>query len=325
MAGAVIAPTRYRAALVTASWWIIVLSWNGREDTLACLASLRSLASDDVGIVCVDNGSQDGSVAAVRATHPDVTVVENGRNLGFSGGNNAGIAHALAHGGQWVVLVNNDATLAPDAIEQLRAAAARHPDAGALAGKLFFVTLGDEPERIWFAGQRVRLELGYAGRPQGYGKPDAPAYRVEQQVDRAAGAFMAVSRPAIEAAGVLDDDLFAYVEDVDWSVRIRRAGFGVWLVPAAVAHHRVSASTGGERGSTHALYYGVRNSIVVCERHRPLPQPLRWLRRQAIRSIFMAQALLLSEGRAKFVRAVRGGYRDARAGRLGERSTSSSR
>ncbi|HEU4701400.1 MAG TPA: glycosyltransferase family 2 protein [Conexibacter sp.] len=309
---------------MTASWWIIVLSWNGRDDTLTCLDSLTRLASDDVAVACVDNGSDDGTVAAVRAAHPHVTVIQNRRNLGFSGGNNAGIAYALAHGAEWVVLVNNDATLAPDAIERLRASAARHPDAGALAGKLFFAPVGDgEPERIWFAGQDVRLWLGYAGRPAGYGKPDAPRHGVERQVDRAAGAFMAVSRPAIEAVGMLDDALFAYVEDVDWSVRIRGAGYGVWLVPDAVARHRVSASTGGERGSTHALYYGVRNSIVVCERHRPLPPPLRWLRRQAIRAIFMAQALLLSEGRSAFVRAVRDGYRDARVGRLGERSASS--
>lgn len=308
---------------MTASWWIIVLSWNGREDTLACLDCLRKLASDDVAFVCVDNGSQDGSADAVRAAHPEVAVIENGRNLGFSGGNNAGIAHALSHGAEWVVLVNNDATLAPDAIERMRAAATRHPDAGALAGKLFFARDDEEqPERIWFAGQRVRLWLGYAGRPAGYGRPDAPALRVEREVDRAAGAFMAVSRGAIEAVGMLDDELFAYVEDVDWSVRISRAGFGVWLVPDAVARHRVSASTGGERGSTHALYYGVRNSVVVCERHRPLPPPLRWLRRQAIRAVFMAQALLLSEGRAAFARAVRDGYADARASRLGERSAS---
>lgn len=300
-----------------------MLSWNGREDTLACLDSLTRLTSDDIAVVCVDNGSHDGTVAAVRAAHPEVTVIENGRNLGFSGGNNAGIAHALAHGAEWVVLVNNDATLAPDAIDRLRAAAVRHPDAGALAGKLFYAAAEGEPERIWFAGQGVRLWLGYAGRPAGYGKPDEPAYRVERQVDRAAGAFMAVSRAAIEVAGMLDDELFAYVEDVDWSVRIRRAGFGLWLVPDAVARHRVSASTGGERGSTHALYYGMRNSIIVCERHRPLPSLIRWLRRQAILAVFMAQALLLSEGRSAFVRAVRDGYRDARAGRLGERAASS--
>jgi GT2 family glycosyltransferase len=301
---------------VTASWWLIVLSWNGREDTLACLRSLRELDDADTAIVCVDNGSSDGSPEAIRERFPDVDLVENGANLGFSGGNNAGIRHALERGAEWVVLVNNDAVLAPDAIAALRAAAREHPGAGILSGKLFFAEPSD---RIWFAGQRFWPLVGYSGRPRGYGKADAPKYREPGETDRAAGAFMAVSRRAIEAVGLLDDGLFAYVEDVDWSLRVRRAGFGVRFVPDAIAWHHVSASTGGERASTHALYYGVRNTIAVAERHRPLPRPLKALRRRLIWAVFLAQALLLSEGRRPFVRAVRDGFRDARAGRLGAR------
>jgi GT2 family glycosyltransferase len=118
---------------------------------------------------------------------------------------------------------------------------------------------------------------------------------------------------------MLDDELFAYVEDVDWSLRAREAGFEVLFCPDAVASHHVSASTGGERASTHALYYGVRNTVVVCERHRPLPVVPSGLRRALIWSVFMGQAVLLSEGRRQFVRAVRDGYRDAVARRLGER------
>jgi GT2 family glycosyltransferase len=304
-----------------ASWWLIVLSWNGREDTLACLRSLQAALDDDTAVVVVDNASDDGSAAAVREQFPDVDVVENERNLGFSGGNNVGIRHALEHGARWVVLVNNDAVLAPDAIVALRATARARPKAGILAGKLFF----DEPrERIWFAGQRFWPAIGYSGRPRGYGRPDAPRYRRPGRTDRAAGAFMAVSREAIEAVGVLDDALFAYVEDVDWSLRARAAGFDVLFVPAAVARHRVSASTGGERASTHALYYGVRNTIAVCERHLPLPQPLHQLRRWLILGVFVFQAVALSEGRRSFLAAVRDGYRDARAGRFGERPASSS-
>ncbi|MCW2953660.1 MAG: glycosyl transferase family 2 [Conexibacter sp.] len=293
-----------------------MLSWNGREDTLACLESLARLRDDaDVAVLVVDNGSRDGTAAAVRAAHPGVTVIENGANLGFAGGNNAGIVHALAHGAEWVVLVNNDATLAPDAIATMRDAASRHPDAGVLAGKLFFA---DPPDRIWFAGQRVSLLTGYSGVPDGHGRPDAPEFRVERQVDRAVGAFMAVSRQAIEAAGPLDDDLFAYVEDVDWSLRIRRAGFSVWFVPEAIAHHRVSASSGGEGGSTTALYYGVRNTIVVCERHRPLRSRLAALRRVSIVATFTLHALRSPHRRA-LLAAVREGWRDAREGRLGKR------
>jgi GT2 family glycosyltransferase len=304
-----------------AAWWLIVLSWNGREDTLACLASLAALRDGDTDVVCVDNGSTDGSVDAVRAAHPEVHVVENGRNLGFAGGNNAGLRHAFDHGAQWAVLVNNDAVLAPDAIDRLRRAAAEHPAAGMLAGKVFF---DEPPDRIWFAGQRFLPAFGYSGRPRGYGRRDEPRYRLAYRTDRAAGAFMAVSRRVVDAVGLLDEDLFAYVEDVDWSSRARAAGFEIWFVPDALAWHRVSASTGGERASTHALYYGVRNTIAVSERHLPLPRPLRALRRWLVLAVFLFQALALSERRRPFVAAVRDGYRDALAGRFGERPASSS-
>jgi GT2 family glycosyltransferase len=304
-----------------AAWWFIVLSWNGREDTLACLASLATLRDGDTEVVCVDNGSTDGSVQAVRAAHPQVHVVENGRNLGFAGGNNAGLRYAFEHGAQWAVLVNNDATLAPDAVDRLRRAAAEHPAAGMLAGKVFF---DEPPDRIWFAGQRFFPTFGYSGRPRGYGRRDGPRYRRAYRTDRAAGAFMAVSRRVVDAVGLLDEDLFAYVEDVDWSCRARAAGFEIWFVPDALAWHRVSASTGGERASTHALYYGVRNTIAVSERHLPLPRPLRDLRRWLILAVFLFQAFALSERRRPFAAAVRDGYRDAVAGRFGERPASSS-
>jgi GT2 family glycosyltransferase len=304
-----------------AAWWLIVLSWNGREDTLACLASLAALRDGDTEVVCVDNGSTDGSVEAVRAAHPEVHVVENGRNLGFAGGNNAGLRYAFEHGAQWAVLVNNDAVLAPDAMDRLRGAAAAHPAAGMLAGKVFF---DEPPDRIWFAGQRFWPAFGYSGRPRGYGRPDAPRYRRAYQTDRAAGAFMAASRRVVDAVGLLDEDLFAYVEDVDWCRRARGAGFEIWFVPDALAWHRVSASTGGERASTHALYYGVRNTIAVSERHLPLPRPLRDLRRWLILAVFLFQAVALSERRRPFVAAVRDGYRDALAGRFGERPAASS-
>jgi GT2 family glycosyltransferase len=135
--------------------------------------------------------------------------------------------------------------------------------------------------------------------------------------DRAAGALMAVSRRAVAQVGLLDEDLFAYVEDVDWSLRIREAGFDVLFTPTARAWHRVAGSTGG-KASTHNLYYGTRNTIVVCERHRPLPKPFATLRRAVVRATFAANALG-HPNRPAALRAVRDGYRDARAGRLGER------
>jgi GT2 family glycosyltransferase len=293
-------------------WAFVVLNWNGREDTLRCLASLAAVEGEH-DVYVADNGSTDGSVAAIRAAHPEVVLIENGANLGYSGGNNPAIARAVADGADWVVLFNNDAEAEPGLLRALQTAAAAHPDAGVLAGKLLF-----EDGRVQWAGQHVGLRSGYSGRPRGYGEPDGPQWSVDGPVDRAVGALMAVSRAAIEAVGTFDDDLFAYVEDVDWSLRIRAAGFSCRFVAGARAVHALSAATGGDFGSTATLYYGARNTIVVCERHLPRGLARTWLRRLTIAATFALRAALVQRSPAAFA-AVGAGVRDGIARRLGPR------
>jgi GT2 family glycosyltransferase len=276
---------------------------------------LAAIERDDVTLICVDNGSTDGSPGAVAERFPGVTLIECPTNLGFAGGNNLGISHALREGADWVALVNNDATVAPDVIDGFEGAARTRPRAGILAGKVYFA---DRPEVVWFAGQRVNLRLGYSGRPRGYGRPDGSRYQRIETTDRAVGALMAVSREALERAGPLDEDLFAYVEDVDWAVRVRRAGFEIAFAPGARAWHGVSSSTGGEATSTHTLYYGVRNTVVVAERLEPLGRAATQLRRAVILATFAVHALTRADRRAALA-AVREGFADARVRRLGPR------
>ena len=300
------------------SWAVVVLSWNDRENTLRCLRSLRELETA-VSVICVDNGSSDGSADAIRSAHPEVRLIENATNLGFAGGANAGIRNAIEDGTDWVVLLNNDAVPAAHAIDAFDQAAREHPAAGVLSGKLY---MGDPPsQRLWFAGARAHPGLGYAGKPRGWGKPDGERYDRLEPTGRAAGAFMAVAAGVVERVGGFDEGLFAYVEDVDYSVRVRQAGFEVLFVPEAKAWHRVSASTGGELSSTHSVYYGCRNSILVAERHRPLPFPLRSARRLFILAVFAAHGLRRSN-REEALAAVWDGYRDAGRGRRGEWSRS---
>jgi hypothetical protein len=296
-------------------WQAVVLSWNGREDTLSCLESLGNVKHGGFQVVCVDNGSEDGSQQAVRERFPHVRLIEAGSNLGYSGGNNLGIRHALEHGAAWVMLVNNDATVAGDVVDGFMRAADLYPRAGILAGKVYFA---ERPQTIWFAGQRVGERLGYSGRPRGYGRADSARYSRVCETGRAVGALMAISREAIEAVGLLDEELFAYVEDVDWALRVRRAGMQVAFAAGARAWHRVSASTGGEAASTHTLYYGARNTVIVLERSCPLGILGTALRRATILITFSLHALTRSN-RGEALRAVRGGFRDARRGRLGPR------
>ncbi len=120
--------------------------------------------------------------------------------------------------------VNNDALVEPGLVEALSAAAAARPDAGVLACKVLFA----DSDRLWYAGAGFDPILGRS-RHEGFGEPDAPGALADTR--RATGAAMAVSRAAIEAAGLLDEELFLYAEDLEWSLRIAEAGFAVVYVP----------------------------------------------------------------------------------------------
>ena len=283
----------------------VVLNWNGGDDTLAALESL-----DGVATICVDNGSADGSPERVAARFPAVELIRTGENLGFSGGNNVGIRRALERGADWVLLLNNDAVADAGLPAALARAAEARPDAGVLACKVYFA----EPRDVlMYAGGRVNLRLGYWGRQEGFGERDDGRFDALRDVDRATGAAMAVSRPALERAGLLDEALFAYAEDADWCIRIRKAGYAVVFVPDAKVWHVGSASTGGLASPT-SLYYETRNMIVVAERHRRLPRGVRALRRAVV-----VGAHLLAVRSAAGLRAVLAGWRDARRGKLGKR------
>ncbi len=161
------------------------------------------------------------------------------------------------------------------------------------------------------------MSTGFSGRPRGYRKPLAAEFERDAVVDRVVGACMAVSRDACDAVGLLDDDLFAYVEDVDWCLRIRAAGFEVWQLGEARVWHHVSASGGGESATPYALYYGTRNTIVVCERHRPYSNSVfTEARRLTILAAFFLHVLIRGNRRCGW-NAIAQGWRDARAETLG--------
>jgi GT2 family glycosyltransferase len=166
---------------------------------------------------------------------------------------------------------------------------------------------------LMYAGGRVNLRLGYWGRQDGFGQRDDGRFDALRDVDRATGAAMAVSRAAIERAGLLDESLFAYAEDTEWCLRIREAGFGVVFVPDAKVWHVGSASTGGMRSPT-SIYYDTRNMIAVAERHDPRGGAAGAIRRGVVLGAHLANAR-----DAAGVRAAVKGWRDARHGRLGRR------
>jgi GT2 family glycosyltransferase len=295
----------------------VVLSWNGRNDTVACLNSLAQLDWPRHTAIVVDNGSTDDTVAAVDAQFPDAVVVETGRNLGFAEGNNVGLRQALAIGADYVLLLNNDTVVHPQLLNELVAEAEQQPDAGAFCPLIYYL---DPPDRIWFAGARFDARRGHNGRHTGYGERDAGQYTAVREIGRGTGAAMLVRRAAIEQVGFLDGELFLQVEDVEWSLRMRVAGWRILFVPAARVWHKVSCTVGGEHAPATA-YYEVRNTLAVCDRYAPRRGLARLRRAATVLGVAVVHA---RRGRrpAANVRAAIDGWRDWRDGRLGPRPES---
>ena len=293
---------------------VVVLSWNGREDTLACLRSLAAATYPRLEVIVVDNGSSDGSADAVAAAHPDLVLIRLDANLGFAGGMNVGIAEALSRGAGPVMLLNNDTVVEPGFVEPLVDALESRSDASAACSQIVF---RDDPATVWYAGASFRPGRGHHGSNHGYGRPRIAATTPPFVTDRACGGAMLVPAAAFAELGDFDESLFAYAEDTDWSLRSARAGRRVLVVPGSVVRHAVSAASGGA-SSPDTLYYSLRNGLVVAERWAPLG-PLRTrLRRGEAVAAHLAQALRSGRRRAG-VRAVYDGWRDLRAGRLGPR------
>jgi len=251
----------------------------------------------------------------VRREFPDVELIENPENLGFAEGNAVGIRHALAHGADHVLVLNNDTEVDPGFLAPLLDEAGRRPDAGALSPKILFAA---PPDLIWFAGAEYDPRSGYNGRQRGYREPDDGRFDTVVETARVCGAAMLVPREVLEKVGTFDPSLFAYSEDTDWSLRAHEAGYRHFVVPASRVWHKVSAASGGESSPT-ALYYDLRNALVVAERHAPLGAFGTWRRRAVVLGAHLVQAARAPR-RRECLAATWEGWRDFKSGRLGKRA-----
>lgn len=244
---------------------IIILNWNGIEDTLACLESLEGLAYPNFRVIVVDNGSMDNSLPRLRAYKPpySYTLLENGANLGFAEGNNVGLRHALDSGAEFLMLLNNDTTIAPDCVDRLVEAAGRRPDAGVFSARVFFM---DQPDKIWSSEIRWNpqtLRFVFVGQGESEDKlPSSP-----HETDTVIGAALFFRAEVARSIGLLDGRFFLVHEESDWCFRARRHGYQCLVVPSARVWHKVGASFGGEESPLFS-YFGTRNIFLWLENNR---------------------------------------------------------
>jgi GT2 family glycosyltransferase len=243
---------------------IVILSWNVRDLLRQCLESMasgRPLSANHppltTEIIVVDNASSDGSVEMVRAEFPEVRLIANQTNRGYTGGNNDGIAAAL---GRYVMILNPDTRVLDDALVAMVAYADAHPDVGVVGPQLLNPDGSVQSSRRRFPTLMTGLFESTWLQPlaprdvlRRYYVLDQPDGAI-QEVDWLFGACFLVPHKVIQQVGALDESFFMYSEEMDWCHRIRQAGWKVVYLPEAQVIHYGGKSSDQVAAQRHIYF-----------------------------------------------------------------------
>lgn len=259
---------------------VVILNWNRREDTLACLDSVVQSHYPRLAAIVVDNGSTDGSVEAIAERFPQVEQIRLAENKGFAVGMNAGLRRALESGTDQTLVLNNDTIVDSNCIATLVNYAA--VEYGILAPLIYSFF---QPDIIWAAGGQTRSILLERQDPWA-GKPDPGQWPEKIDQDFVTGCAMLLSRRFLTTAGMFDEQFRLYYEDSDLCLRARTAGFKIAMIPAAKIWHKVATSSGGG-DSPNERYWMARSSVRFFVKHAhgiQIPAILFWRLGSAVRT-----------------------------------------
>ncbi|HFD39447.1 MAG TPA: glycosyltransferase family 2 protein [Anaerolineae bacterium] len=236
---------------------VIIPNWNGAHHLPVCLDALRAQTYPHLEVIVVDNGSSDGSQRLIEEQYPEVRLLALERNLGLTGGNNAGFRAAQ---GEILISLNNDTEADPRFVEALVEALRSQPQAGMAAAKML---LFDRRDHIHSAGDGYGLD----GIPfnRGVWQRDEGQFDEAGWIFGGCGGAVAYRRAMLDEIGLFDEDFFMYCEDVDLNWRAQLTGWRCWYTPQAVVYHKLSATGGGPLAS----FYTGRNTLWVLAKDYP--------------------------------------------------------
>jgi len=264
--------------------YIVILNWNGLHDTLQCLQTVYNMDYANYEVIVVDNASTDGSNRVIPQEYPEVIYLRNEINLGYTGGNNIAIRHALNRDAEYVWLLNNDTAVEPDCLRKIVEVAESAPEIGLVSPLVCYY---DNPEIIQFCGNFVDWEkhdfIDVRQRPQ---LPDTPLTLW--------GTALLAKRALVETIGLFNENFFAYYEDQEYSLRTLNAGFKTRIVTEARVYHKDSRSTGSSH-SPLATFLRTRNRYLLW---RDIIQGKQWkrYRREFLADVIMTSAELRRQG-----------------------------
>lgn len=236
---------------------IILVNYNGEQLTLDCIKSINK-GTKIPDIVLVDNASEKFDKSKFEM-YQNVIVIQNKKNLGFSGGNNIGIQYALKNGYKFIGILNNDTIIDENMIDILL----NKVDYNTLVTpKMYYYNQSDI---LWYAGGYINYFKGEAFHI-GMGEKDYGQYDSERLVEFATGCCWLACRDVFEKMSGLSEEYFMYCEDTDFCLRCKREGIRIRFVPSAKLWHKVGASSEGE--SVLTTYYRNRNRLYLIKKHK---------------------------------------------------------
>ena len=223
---------------------IIIVNWNAKDYIKQCIDSLLLQSYKNFEIIIVDNASTDNSVAIIKQNYPQVTLIENKDNLGFSAGNNIGIKESK---GTLIALFNPDAVAEKDWLQRLVSIVENSENIGGASGKIFY--LGDKygKDAVFCTWSKINP---YSAIPTNFYDNEPIS-----TVDYLSGAAVLFKKSVFDKIGLLDTKYFLYFEETDLCARMIRAGYNLMYVPTAIAWHAVSPLSNSE----NKIYYMERN------------------------------------------------------------------
>jgi GT2 family glycosyltransferase len=289
---------------------VVTVNYNSAADTHKFLESIEQVrVQGDVSleVSVIDNGSKEPFTLKKRDWKFPVIVTRSEENLGFTGGNNVGMKQALRHKADYVLIINNDTTIDPQAITHLLTVLDSDKKIGVTVPKIYFAK-GHEFHKDRYKPNELGKVFWYAGGSvdwanvqsvhRGVDEVDQGQYDTIEPTEFATGCCMLIKREVLEKVGLFDDRYFLYYEDGDLNERIKRAGYTVSYVPKAVIIHANASSSGGAGNTLHD-YFLTRNQMLFGMTYAPIRTKIA-LVRQSFR--------LLLNGRPEQKRGIRDYY-----------------
>lgn len=242
---------------------IIIVNYNGTEDTVECVKSLNKINYNNYRIFVIENGSsKKPTKEQIDYLKGHAAYIESDENLGFSGGNNIGIKKATENEFDYVLLLNNDTTVEPDFLSILIDVAAKKDNAGIVSGKIAFYS---KPSHLWYGGGHMDAKLG-GGAHERWNDLNPEDTDEIREVTFITGCLMLIPIEVVKKVGLLSEEYFLYAEDTDFCYKVLKAGYKLWFCENTLIYHKVSASTGAT--STMTQYYMVRNVLYLTKKYR---------------------------------------------------------